>query len=671
MGNDRRAQDRWRTRAWLTAASLAHLWLGGIEAARAQEPASVIVVFDGSGSMAGNIEGVRGSKVVLAREALRRALGKVAPQTRVGLAAFGHRRGDCGDVELLRPLEPLDVARFGDALDKVNPRGRGPLTTALREAAKSLAAGPGKRSLVLIHDDADNCQQNVCAAAEELRRAAIVVQVVGLGLRPADAAAMACLPQATGGRFFNARTAEQITANLEEALRLAGSEGEGIDRATTAALAAPPSAPSLQGAAAVPAEGPPGLYLRALLAPGTEPISLPLNWTVFTERAGGAVLFEARALNPHVPAKPGHYVVEVRDGAVAGRQEIDVDNRPTGVNVVLNAGTLQVRAQAQKSAAPLGDALIWVSEAGEATDGRRESPPPLAMFRGGEGLLLLPAGRYLVHVEQGLVRAERSVIVPPGSAGRIDIPLNAARLLLSAAGQDVAGSGEVVVFSVVEDDPDAPKGRREVVRSTGRQADFVVPPGTYYVVARAGSVEARERLAVGPGDVVRRTLNLAAGRLALATKVAGVGWGAEDLVSYRVERLDSPTPEAIVTSRPAPVLWLMSGRYRVVGRLGTINARAVRDVEVRAGQAQQLLLEPPAAALKLRLIAGATPVLADVLWDIREEAGAAVWSTGQPEPSLVLQAGRYVVRAETREKRIERTVELRAGESRILEMAAD
>jgi Ca-activated chloride channel homolog len=683
MGNDRRALDRWRTRvwwyagawrtrAWLIAASLAHLWLGGVELARAQEPASVIVVFDGSGSMAGNIEGVRGSKVVLAREALRRALGKIAPQTRMGLAVFGHRRGDCGDVELLRPLEPLDVARFGDALDKVNPRGRGPLTTALREAAKSLPAGPGKRSLVLVHDDADNCQQNVCAAAEELRRAAIVVHVVGLGLRPADAAAMACVPQATGGRLFNARTAEQITANLEEVLRLAGGEGEGLDRATAAALAAPPSA-APQGAAAVPAEGPPGLYLRALLAPGTEPIGLPLNWTVFTERAGGAALFEARALNPHVPAKPGHYVVEVRDGAVTGRQEIDVDDRPTAVNVVLNAGTLQVRAQAQKSAASLGDAIIWVSEASQsqATDNRRESPPPLAMFRGGEGLLLLPAGRYLVHVEQGLVRAERSVVVPPGSAGRLDIPLNAARLLLSATGQDAAGAGEVVVFSVVEDDPDAPKGRREVVRSTGRQADFVVPPGTYYVVARTGSVEARERLAVGPGDVVRRTLNLTAGRLALATKVAGAGWGAEELVSYRVERLDSATPEVIVTSRPAPVLWLMSGRYRVVGRLGTVNARAVRDVEVRAGQAQQLLLEPPAAALKLRLVAGATPVLADVLWDIREEAGAAVWSTGQPEPSLVLQAGRYVVRAQTREKRVERTVELRAGESRILEMAAD
>src|SRR5262249_40245384 len=187
--------DHWGPEGRCMLAGLALLWLGGA-AALAQEPASVIVVFDGSGSMAANIEGVRGSKVVLAREALRRALSKIAPQTRVGLVGFGHRRGDCGDIELVRPLEPLDVARFAEALDKVNPRGRGPLTTALREAAKQLPPGPGRRSLVLIHDDADNCAQNVCVAAEELRRAGIVVHVVGLGLRPNDMAAMACLPQA-------------------------------------------------------------------------------------------------------------------------------------------------------------------------------------------------------------------------------------------------------------------------------------------------------------------------------------------------------------------------------------------------------------------------------------------------------------------------------------------
>ena len=139
-------------------------------ALRAQEPPSVVIIFDGSGSMAGNIEGVRGSKVVLAREAVRQALTKVGSQTRVGLVSFGHRRGDCGDVELLRPLEPLDVQRIGDSLEKMNPRGRGPLTTALLEAAKPLASVSGRRSVVLIHDDADNCQQNVCAAAELLTK---------------------------------------------------------------------------------------------------------------------------------------------------------------------------------------------------------------------------------------------------------------------------------------------------------------------------------------------------------------------------------------------------------------------------------------------------------------------------------------------------------------------
>ena len=110
-----------------------------------------------------------------------------------------------------------------------------------------------------------------------------------------------------------------------------------------------------------------------------------------------------------------------------------------------------------------------------------------------------------------------------------------------------------LVFSVVEDDPDAPKGRREVARSAARQADFVLPPGTYYVVARQGSVEARERLAVGPGDVVRRTLNVAGGASGACNQASRRATQAlSELVSYRVERLDGSPPEVITTSRPRP-----------------------------------------------------------------------------------------------------------------------
>jgi hypothetical protein len=60
-----------------------------------------------------------------------------------------------------------------------------------------------------------------------------------------------------------------------------------------------------------------------------------------------------------------------------------------------------------------------------------------------------------------------------------------------------------------------------------------------------------------------------------------------------------------------------------------------------------------------------------VFWDVKDETGMTVWTTGQSEPSAALQAGRYRIRAETREKRYERAVELRAGDARVVELTAD
>jgi Ca-activated chloride channel family protein len=647
----------------------------GATAAQGNEPASVVIVFDGSASMWGIIDGARGSKLVVAREAVRRGLGKIGTQTRVGLASFGHRRGDCADVEVIRPPEPVDVARLMEPLEKLNPRGRGPLTLAIREAAKSLPPAPGKRSLLLIHDDADNCQQNICVGAQELRAAGVTVHVIGLALKPDDLAKMACLPQMTGGRLFHSQTVEQIGVAVEEALKLASSDAGRIEPSAAPKRAPVPSpGPSAVAVPKPPADAPPGLYLRSLLAPKTEPVSLTLNWTVMPEGQYGEILFSGRAASPHIPLAPGRYVIEARDGLVSATTAAAVvDKGPTVVELILNAGTLLVRAQAQKTGAPMADAIITISDAGQGGDGRKDAPvgQPLAAFKGSEGVAVLPAGRYLVRVEQGLVRADRSVVVPVGSQGRIDIPLNAARLQLSAAGREVAESTDALIFSVAEDDPDAPSGRREVARSAARQADFVLPPGTYYVIARLGTIEARESLAVGPGDVVKRTLSVAAGRLTLATKPMGATQTLSEPVSYRVERIDGAPTDAVTTSRPSPVLLLPSGRYRVEGRYGAMNVRAVREIEVKAGQTQQLTLEHQAATLKLRLMGGGSGPLAEVFWDVRDEAGSTVWTTGQAEPSATLQAGRYRIRAETREKRYERAIELRSGEARVVELTAD
>jgi len=623
--------------------------------ALAAEPGSLVVIVDGSGSMWGPIEGVRQTKLVLAREALRRGLGKMAPQARVGLALFGHRRGDCSDVEVVRAPEPLDVPNLMGPLEQFNPRGRGPITLALREAAKSLPRDAGPRTLLLIHDDADNCQPDLCAAAAELRAAGITAHVVGLSVKTEDMAKMVCLPQTTGGRHFNAQNAEQVAAYIEEALLLTASAMGGIE----ARPASPPTT-AIVPPSPLPASGPPALHLRALPAPNTEPLGIPLYWTVAAEARPDVPIFGARAANPTVPVAPGRYVVEVRDGPLSAKQTAEVrDNRPSTVTIVLNAGMARIRILARKTGEVLPDALVTATDANGAL---------MLASRTGEATALLPAGRHLVRAELGFVRAEQTVTITAGRLFAVDIPLNAARLQLTTMGRDGVGGLQAPIFSVFEDDPDAPGGRREMVCSAAQPAEFVLPPGTYYVVARQGAVEARERLAVGPGDVVRRTLAVAAGSLALSTKLPALGAGADAYVSYTVTRLDNAAQDAITTSQPTPTLLLPSGRYRVEGRYGLMNVKAVRDIEIKTGQTQQLVIEHEAASVRLRLV-GSGPT--DVSWIIRDQTGKAVWTGAHTEAVANLQAGRYVVRAETRNKRDERSVELRAGEAKLLEFSVD
>jgi len=615
------------------------------------ETGALLVIVDGSGSMWAPIEGGRQTKLVLARESLRRGLGKFATQARVGLAVFGHRRGDCSDVEVVRQPEPLDVGSLIAPLEQFSPRGRGPITFALREAAKSLPRDANPRTLLLIHDDADNCQPDLCAAAAELRDAKITAHVVGLAVKTEDMAKMACLPLTTGGCHFNAQNAEQVAGYIEEALLLSASEMGGVQTAAaspTAAIVPPPP---------IPASGPPALHLRAMLAPNTEPVGTPLFWTVTAEARPGAPLFGARAVNPTVPVTSGRYTVEARDGSISARQTVEVrDNRPATVTLMLNAGSMRVRVFARKNADLWPDALITATDANGSL---------LLAAKTGETVALVPAGRHLVRAELGLVRAEQTVTVAAGRLFAVDIPLNASRLQLTTAG---GGGLEAPVFSVLEDDPDAPGGRREIARSAAQPADFVLPPGTYYAHVRQGTVEARERLALSPGEVVRRSLNVAAGSLALSTKPPAFGGGADTHISYTVARVDNVQQEVVTTSQPSPTLLLPVGRYRIEGRYGLMNVRAVRDIEVKPGQTQQLVFEHEAAAVRLR-ITGSGPT--DVSWIIRDLAGKAVWTGAHTEAVANLQAGRYVVRAETRNKRDERSVELRPGEAKLLEFSSD
>ncbi len=625
--------------------------LGTKAEAQADAP-SLMIVVDHSGSMWGAFDATRQGKSVVAREAVRNALGKLTPRTRVGLAAFGHRRpGDCGDVEVIRPPEALaDPDRIHAPLMQITPRGRGPLVLALKEAAKAFPEDAGARRLLLIHDDTDNCQADLCEAAAELAAAGIVADVVGIGTKADDAARMMCLSQKTGGRQFTALTAAQVTTMVEEAIKLAGLDS-GLRRAVPAR---PRVSSAIVPPAPIPASGPPALHLRALLAPNTAPVDEPLRWIVFPEGKPGAPLFSDRTAHPVIPVQPGRYTIEVTDGLVTAQQTIASGERPMPVAMLLDAGRLDVRVRTQNNDTPVEDALITIFSDGKKGPGQGL---PVGVYKGSDASMLVPTGRITVRVDVGLVRSEKTATVAAGQTTTVDLPLTLARVQLSTASAGRDQTLAAPVFSILEDDPDASSGRREIIRSVMQPADFTLPPGTYYAAATINGVEVRDRFSAGPGSNVRRSLNLPVGRLSLSTKVPAGAYGSQPL-SYRVRSLEGQ--ELVAASEPAPVLTVRAGRYRIEAQYGITNIASARDVEVRDGQTQEIVFEHTAARLKLRFLA-AVGQARDIFWSIVDASGQPVWSGTQTEASVLLKPGPYRIVAETRERRQERRIDLGAG----------
>ena len=177
----------------------------------------VMIVYDGSNSMWGQIDGV--AKIEIARDAMESLLGEWAEDTNVGLMAYGHRReGDCGDIETIIAPGPFDRETFMDRVRGITPRGKTPLTAAVEEAAQSLAYRDNPATVILITDGIETCQRDPCALAEELERSgvAFTAHVVGFDLGSEDHEAVACLAEHTGGRYIAADNAAELSQALGE-----------------------------------------------------------------------------------------------------------------------------------------------------------------------------------------------------------------------------------------------------------------------------------------------------------------------------------------------------------------------------------------------------------------------------------------------------------------------
>ena len=300
---------------------------------------------------------------------LRQTLPRIGPDVRLGLASFGHRRrGNCSDAEVIVPPEPGNLERIMTPLDRMNATGKGPLVLGLREAAAAIGtAAPA--TIVLIHDDVDNCGQDVCAAASDIAAAnpGLAVHTIGLGLDKAKLQQMSCVARLTGGKIYDAQDATGSRRGARPDHQACQSGARSAKPSPRRKRLPRPPLPSR------PRDAPPGLYLSAGLGPKSATLESPVRWRVTKAGAEGEVIREttAPALVEKLP--PGTYEVEARLGLAAAHQSVDVKPEgPTPVRVNLNAGVLKMLARPAKAAPPLQNPVFTVTA---LSDGASKRPP--------------------------------------------------------------------------------------------------------------------------------------------------------------------------------------------------------------------------------------------------------------------------------------------------------
>ena len=218
----------------LPAIALA-LLIACTSASRAEEPQpspcneDAMIVFDASGSMAGNVGQGIGTTIPRIDEA-RHALAEVLPSAtkfrRVGLITFGPGPYQQCNVHLdLKPTanaaEP--IMRTVNAL---TPAGRTPLVSAVQQAADVLDYRNKPGLIVIVTDGEETCGGSPCDLGKDLHAAAKQLTIHIIGYRVKDFSWTGehsildaeCLAEQNGGLYIGAETEDDLIAALRKTL---------------------------------------------------------------------------------------------------------------------------------------------------------------------------------------------------------------------------------------------------------------------------------------------------------------------------------------------------------------------------------------------------------------------------------------------------------------------
>jgi hypothetical protein len=177
---------------------------------------NVELILDSSNSMAERAGSE--TKIEAAKQAITGFMAALPKNANVALRVYGHKGGQdnikkeesCASTDIVYAFQPLDRAKFNQAVRSFNPAGWTPIASALQAAGTDFGnknAAQNTNLIYLVSDGEETCGGDPIAAARALHDSDVkaIINVIGFDVDDAGRAQLRRVAEAGGGVYYEAK----------------------------------------------------------------------------------------------------------------------------------------------------------------------------------------------------------------------------------------------------------------------------------------------------------------------------------------------------------------------------------------------------------------------------------------------------------------------------------
>ena len=522
-----------------------------------------IIVFDASGSMWAQIDGK--SRIEIARETIGNVLAAMPVDRELGLMVYGHReKGSCTDIELVVPPAAGTAAAISAAVNKISPKGKTPLSAAVKQAAEALKYTEEKATVILITDGLETCDADPCALGNELEKSGVdfTAHVVGFGLTEDEGKKVSCLATNTGGKYIQASDAKTLTEALQ-----------------TTVVEAPAPAPK-PAPAPEPAKPEFNLMPTVSMAEDGENLGKDADmvWELYATKADGSkgdrITTEYHQYKAAV--EPGNYFIVAALGRAITEQPVTIEpGKVAEPHFILNAGTIIIHPYANQGAEISEQATVVNEYPGDKTTNF------------GDTKLVVPAGAQTVTVTIGAGSVTEKFDLKAGETVEKDMIAGTGHVLINVFYVDgmKVDSGNLSV-KILQAAKKIDGSRDQLGYNFGPDSKYDLPAGDYIALIELDGVTLESPFSVKVGDNLETNIMLNAGILAVKAPLYD-GWkilGAKP-------KIDGSSDQFAYGFGTEWQSSLVAGDYVIVTTKPDGTGEKKTPVTIKAGERLELTIE--------------------------------------------------------------------------------